>query len=105
DRRTGFGHYARPRIEDKRCRQAGGWRPSLFAAAGIVMLWVSTTGLPFQPTRHLRTNMARRRAAAEFELALLNLGVNARDAMPNGGRFRVEAHTLSYRSAMLALRG
>jgi signal transduction histidine kinase/CheY-like chemotaxis protein len=32
---------------------------------------------------------------AEFELALLNLGVNARDGMPNGGRFRVEAHNLS----------
>ena len=35
---------------------------------------------------------------AEFELALLNLGVNARDAMPNGGRFRVEAHNASLRS-------
>jgi signal transduction histidine kinase/ActR/RegA family two-component response regulator len=33
---------------------------------------------------------------AEFELALLNLGVNARDAMPNGGRFRVEARNLSF---------
>lgn len=36
--------------------------------------------------------------SAEFELALLNLGVNARDAMPNGGRFRVEAHNASFRS-------
>ena len=33
---------------------------------------------------------------AEFELALLNIGVNARDAMPNGGRFRVEARTLTF---------
>jgi signal transduction histidine kinase/integral membrane sensor domain MASE1/CheY-like chemotaxis protein len=32
---------------------------------------------------------------AEFELALLNLGVNARDAMPNGGRFHVAARNLS----------
>jgi two-component system NtrC family sensor kinase len=32
----------------------------------------------------------------EFELALLNLGVNARDAMPSGGRFRVAARNLSF---------
>jgi len=32
---------------------------------------------------------------AEFELALLNLGVNARHAMPTGGRFRVTARNLS----------
>jgi signal transduction histidine kinase/CheY-like chemotaxis protein/integral membrane sensor domain MASE1 len=39
---------------------------------------------------------------AELELALLNVGVNARDAMPNGGRFRLEARNLSLRSDDLA---
>jgi CheY-like chemotaxis protein len=33
---------------------------------------------------------------AEFELALLNVGVNARDAMPEGGRFRVAANNVTY---------
>jgi signal transduction histidine kinase/CheY-like chemotaxis protein/sensor domain CHASE-containing protein len=42
---------------------------------------------------------------AEFELALLNVGVNARDAMPNGGRFRVEARNLSFRVGDAAGRG
>ena len=32
---------------------------------------------------------------AEFELALLNIGVNARDAMPDGGRFQVAARNVS----------
>jgi len=35
---------------------------------------------------------------AEFELALLNIGVNARDAMPNGGCFHVTASNISLRS-------
>jgi signal transduction histidine kinase/ActR/RegA family two-component response regulator/sensor domain CHASE-containing protein len=39
---------------------------------------------------------------AEFELALLNIGVNARDAMPNGGRFGVEARNRSFRRGDVA---
>ncbi|HEY1431378.1 MAG TPA: CHASE domain-containing protein, partial [Stellaceae bacterium] len=35
---------------------------------------------------------------AEFELALLNVGVNARDAMPNGGSFSVTACNVSLHS-------
>jgi signal transduction histidine kinase len=32
---------------------------------------------------------------AEFDLAILNVAANARDAMPNGGQFRVVAHNLA----------
>ena len=32
---------------------------------------------------------------AEFDLAILNVAANARDAMPNGGHFRVVAHNLA----------
>ncbi len=42
---------------------------------------------------------------AEFELALLNLGVNARDAMPNAGRFRVAARNRSIRPGDAASEG
>jgi len=34
---------------------------------------------------------------AEFELALINVAVNARDAMPNGGRFAVRASNVVFR--------
>jgi CheY-like chemotaxis protein len=34
---------------------------------------------------------------AELELALINVAVNARDAMPNGGRFTVRAANITFR--------
>ncbi len=42
---------------------------------------------------------------AEFELALLNIGVNARDAMPNGGSFCVNACNVSLHSNSSANEG
>jgi signal transduction histidine kinase len=42
---------------------------------------------------------------AEFELALLNVGLNARDAMPNGGRFHVEARNVSFSEVAEATEG
>ena len=42
---------------------------------------------------------------AEFELALLNIGVNARDAMPKGGRFRVAAANVPFAPTIRASGG
>jgi two-component system NtrC family sensor kinase len=42
---------------------------------------------------------------AEFELAMLNIAVNARDAMPNGGEFRVAAENVSYEPGEAAMEG
>jgi signal transduction histidine kinase len=42
---------------------------------------------------------------AEFELALLNIAVNARDAMPGGGGFHVEARNLSFHPDDMASEG
>jgi signal transduction histidine kinase/ActR/RegA family two-component response regulator len=42
---------------------------------------------------------------AEFELALLNIGVNARDAMPRGGQFRIEARNAALRVGDMASNG
>jgi signal transduction histidine kinase/CheY-like chemotaxis protein/integral membrane sensor domain MASE1 len=41
----------------------------------------------------------------EFELALLNIAVNARDAMPNGGHFRVGGRNLSFHTGDSANEG
>jgi signal transduction histidine kinase/CheY-like chemotaxis protein len=42
---------------------------------------------------------------AEFELALLNIGVNARDAMPRGGQFRIEARNAALYAGDMASNG
>ncbi len=43
--------------------------------------------------------------AAEFELALINLAINARDAMPSGGSFRITAHNATMHEQPALLTG
>jgi PAS domain S-box-containing protein len=43
--------------------------------------------------------------AAQFELALLNVGLNARDAMPDGGLLEIEARKLTLHSGSVAVTG
>ena len=43
--------------------------------------------------------------AAQFELALLNVGLNARDAMPDGGLLEIEARKLTLHSGAVPVTG
>jgi PAS domain S-box-containing protein len=43
--------------------------------------------------------------AAQFELALLNVGLNARDAMPDGGLLEIEARNLTLHSGAVPVTG
>ncbi|MFL9873948.1 hybrid sensor histidine kinase/response regulator [Paraburkholderia megapolitana] len=68
------------------------WLPScrelLRASLGAKVSLVMDIGIDVWPMRV---------DVAELELALINIAVNARDAMPNGGRFTVRAANISFR--------
>ncbi len=68
------------------------WLPAcrelLRASLGAKISLVMDIGVEIWP---MRTDVA------ELELALINIAVNARDAMPNGGRFTVRAANIHFR--------
>jgi PAS domain S-box-containing protein len=73
---------------------------------GMAGLIGSTLG----PTVEVRLDLAEdlppaRADANQLEMALLNLAVNARDAMPEGGRLTVAAERVSVRGQLAAARG
>ena len=53
----------------------------------------------------LRTSPAIEVDASQLELALLNVGLNARDAMPNGGALRIGARNVAPHERIAGLEG
>ncbi|WP_159756737.1 PAS domain S-box protein [Sphingomonas sp. 8AM] len=72
---------------------------------GMAELLASTMGPQVHVAVDVSDNLPPARADAnQLEMALLNLGVNARDAMPGGGTLRLSATRASVRVARGALR-
>ncbi|WP_051272860.1 PAS domain S-box protein [Sphingomonas phyllosphaerae] len=72
---------------------------------GMADLLASTTGPQVRVVVDIAPDLPPAMADAnQLEMALLNLGVNARDAMPDGGTLRISAMRDSVRAARGALR-
>jgi PAS domain S-box-containing protein len=68
-------------------------------------LLASTTGPQVRVVLEIADNLPPAKADPnQLEMALLNLGVNARDAMPNGGTLRISATRQSVREATSTLK-
>ncbi|AUW59336.1 hybrid sensor histidine kinase/response regulator [Sphingobium sp. SCG-1] len=73
--------------------------------AGMADLLASTTGPQIHVVVDIGDDLPPAKADAnQLEMALLNLGVNARDAMPEGGTLRISATRSSVRSASSTLK-
>lgn len=57
----------------------------------VAELMSSTLGRSIEISHEVGPNLVVTLDQAELELALINLCINAKDAMPNGGRLRIEA--------------
>ncbi len=72
---------------------------------GMADLLASTTGPQIRVVLDISSDLPPARADAnQLEMALLNLGVNARDAMPQGGTLRISATRDSVHAARGTLR-
>lgn len=58
----------------------------------LAQLIASTLGRSIEVSHEVAARLMVTLDQAELELALINLCVNAKDAMPSGGRLRIEAH-------------
>jgi two-component system, NtrC family, sensor kinase len=91
--------FSRQQVLTTRVLDLAAWAPQLRTLLGGVLRGDIAVEVDVPPVWAVRTD------PAQLELAVLNLAVNARDAMPEGGTLRISAANLNLDDERLGLHG